>query len=151
MCREQVWKPERGIVSTVAIRHALRIGICALLAAFSTGCGVRPVTGGTPGVLRYRDKLFSDIQVTVHRVENGSTEQIGFGVTAADGTFQLVTNGARGALRLSPGEYRCTLESVGVPLRIPKPYAHVDTTPLKVSWSASDKGLHLEVPVAPAQ
>jgi hypothetical protein len=119
--------------------------------AFLPGCGVRPVTEGTQGILRYGDKPLSDIRVTVNRVDKSSVQSIGFGITATDGTFQLVTNGAHGALRLSPGEYRCTLKSVGAQVRIPNEYAQVNLTPLKVSWSVGDKSLDLEVRVTSTQ
>jgi hypothetical protein len=124
--------------------RTLRI-TCALLVAFLPGCGERSVTGGTPGVLRYRGDLLSDIRVTVHRLDGRSMQPIGFGVTGADGSFELVTNGARGALRLSAGEYCCTLKSVGAQVRIPNEFAKVNLTPLKVAWSAGDKSLDLEV------
>jgi hypothetical protein len=126
--------------------HTLRI-TCALLVAFVPGCGARTVAGGTPGVLHYRGDLVSDIRVTVHRVDGSSMQPIGFGITAADGTFELVTNGARGALRLSPGEYCCTLKSVGAQVRIPNEYAQVNSTPLKVAWSVGDTSLDLQVRV----
>jgi hypothetical protein len=120
-----------------------------VVAAALAGCGVRPVTGGTKGVLRCAGKLRSDIQVTVHQVDGNSTQPIGFGVTTNDGSFRLVKTNASGALWLSPGEYRCTLESAGAPIRLAKEYARPDTTPLKISWSASDSSLDLEVPAPP--
>lgn len=126
----------------------MRLGPLLLLAAALPGCGARPVTGGTAGVLHFGGKSTSDIQVTVHEVVGGTTQPIGFGVTLLDGSFHLVTNGARGALWLSPGEYRCTLESAGAPVKIPKEYARADTTPLKVDWSTSDQSLDLEVPTS---
>lgn len=120
----------------------------ALVVVASTlaGCGARPVTGGTKGVLRYAGKSLSDIQVTIYQLEGGSPKLVGFGVTANDGSFRLMRNLASGALWLSPGEYCCTLESVGMPIRLPKEYASAETTPLKVSWSTADKSLNLEVP-----
>jgi hypothetical protein len=125
------------------------MGVWALWLVVLAGCGgPKPVTGGTPGMLTYRGKLPSDIRVTIHRVDGTASEPIGFGVTANDGTFQLVTNEARGPLRLSPGEYLCTLESVGSPIRIPREYTKPGSTPLKVSWSAADKSLDLDVPEA---
>jgi hypothetical protein len=99
-------------------------------------------------VLTYHGKLPSDICVTIHRVNETASEPIGFGVTANDGTFQLVKNEALGPLWLPPGEYRCTLESVGSPIRIPREYTKSGSTPLKVSWSAADKSLELDVPEA---
>lgn len=118
-----------------------------LLMVIAPGCGPRPIVGGTKGLLRTAGKPLSDVQVTVHEVQSGATSPIGFGVTTTDGTFELVTNGAKGPLRLAPGEYRCTLESAGAPVKIPKAYAQPDTTPLKVSWSSENARLDLEVSV----
>jgi hypothetical protein len=121
----------------------------AALAAALLGCGVRPVTGGTKGVLRSGGAPLGDIQVTVHEADGSAWRAVGFGVTAADGTFELVTNGAAGPLWLSPGEYRCTLESVGAPVQIPKVNTLPDTTPLTVTWSVGDLSLNLEIPAVP--
>ena len=120
--------------------------LLAFVAALPSCGGVKPVTGGTTGVLHAGDDFLSEFQVTVHEVEGSSTRPIGFGVTGPDGSFELVTNGAHGALWLSPGEYRCTLESAGAPVQFPKEYAQPNTTPLKISWSAGDEELDLEVP-----
>jgi len=110
------------------------------------GCGgVHPVVGGTPGILHMGDELTSDIQVTVHQVDGSSMRPVGFGVTTLDGSFELVTNGARGPLWLSPGEYRFTLESAGSPVPLPKEFARPDSTPLAVVWSADDCDLDLDV------
>ena len=118
-----------------------------ILATTLPGCGgPQPVTGGTPGTLRVGSELLSDFQVTIHQVEGTTTEPIGFGVTGADGSFQLVTNGAQGPLWLSAGEYRCTLESAGAPLVIPKQYTQATRTPLKVTWPTGDEQLNLDVP-----
>lgn len=114
-----------------------------------SGCGVRGVSGGTKGTLRSGGELLSEIQVTVYRVEGDSKSPVGFGVTAPDGSFQLVTNGAKGPLWLSPGEYCCTVESAGAPVQFPQEYAQPSTTPLKISCSASDATLNLEAPLRP--
>jgi hypothetical protein len=134
----------------IAMQWKLRVLTLVGLALAQAGCGSRSVTGGTEGVLRYHGKLLGDIQVTVYQVEGSHFEPIGFGITASDGSFHLVKNGARGPLRLSPGQYRCTLESAGNPLRIAAPFAHADTTPLVVSWSAGDKSLDLDAPISPS-
>ncbi len=118
-----------------------------ILAATSSGCGgPQPVTGGTPGTLRVGSELLSDFQVTIHQVEGTTTEPVGFGLTGADGSFQLMTNGAQGPLWLSAGDYRCTLESAGAPLVIPKQYTQATRTPLKVTWPTGDEHLNIEVP-----
>ena len=123
------------------------IALMVVLAAALLGCGgPQPVTGGTPGTLRVGSELLSDFQVTIHQVQGTTTEPVGFGVTGADGSFQLMTNGAQGPLWLSPGKYRCTLESAGAPLVIPKQYTQAATTPLKVTWPTGEENLELDVP-----
>jgi hypothetical protein len=110
------------------------------------GCGgVRPVTGGTEGTLDFGDQLLSDIQVSVHERDGTKFTYIGFGVTDRDGGFTLVTDGAKGPLWLSPGEYCFTLESAGAPVEIPNEYLQPETSPLKVSWSGGEDGLELKV------
>ena len=120
--------------------------VLVLMAAVMPGCGSQAVTGGTKGVIHAGSALMGEFQVTVHQVEGSTTKPIGFGVTGSNGEFELVTNGAKGPLRLSPGEYRCTLESIGAPVVVPLEFTKADTTPLKVSWAASDKKLDLEIP-----
>ena len=121
--------------------------VIMLSLAALAGCGgAKPASGGTTGTLRIGGDLLSDIQVTVYRVEGSSTRHVGFGVTDAEGTFELMTKGARGELWLTPGEYRFTLESAGAPVQIPDKYSQPDTTPLKASWSVGDEELKLDVP-----
>lgn len=125
-----------------------RVVVVAMLAlsAMQPGCGPRPVAGGSSGVLLAGGDLLGDIQVTLHQAEGDSWRAIGFGVTKIDGTFALVTVGATGPLWLSPGEYRCTLESVGAPVKVPDAYSRAETTPLKISWPTADGSLALEAP-----
>ena len=126
--------------------------VLLLVAAALPACGgVKPVAGGTQGTLKVAGQLLSDIQVTVHQVEGGPAHPVGFGTTIADGTFELVTNGAQGPLWLDAGEYRFTLESAGAPVQFPKEYTHADTTPLKRTWAGGDGDLELEVPTAVIQ
>jgi hypothetical protein len=122
--------------------------VLLVLAAQFTGCGPTPVVGGTRGSLRDAGGQLSEMQITVHRSDGGAWHPIGFGVTADDGSFALVTNGAQGPLLLPPGDYRCTLESVGAPVQIPAEYVTADSTPLQVTWSAGSASLDLAVPVA---
>lgn len=118
-----------------------------LIALTLAGCGgVQPVTGGTPGTLRLGGELLCEIQVTVHRVEGGTTTPVGFGVTDLEGAFELVTNGARGPLRLEPGEYRFTFESAGAPVQFAPECAEPVTTPIKATWSSGELRLNLDVP-----
>lgn len=117
---------------------------CLLLWIGVSGCGAHPISGGTPGILRGSDFALSDIQVTVHRLEQQKMSRIGFGVTVTEGEFELVTNEARGPLRLEPGEYRFTLESAGAPVLIPAEYTQAETTPLRITWSKDDETIDLE-------
>ena len=126
-----------------------RFCMLIILLVVLPGCGgVQPVPGGTTGTLRAGGEVLAEIQITIHQVEGGSFRPIGFGLTDRDGWFELVTNGAQGPLWLSPGDYRCTLESAGAPVEIPKEYAQAATTPLKVSWSAGSSELDLDIPTA---
>jgi hypothetical protein len=117
----------------------------ALIVIALPGCGVKPVAGGTKGTLRAGAEMLRDIQLTVHQRDSDAWRQVGFGITGPDGEFELVTPGAKGALWLTPGEYRCTLESVGAPVRIPKEYSQAGTTPLKITWTENDDALAVEV------
>lgn len=110
------------------------------------GCGPRPVVGGTKGTLRGGNAPVSDLQITVHSAATGVWTPIGFAVSANDGSFELVTTGAKGSLFLTPGDYRCTLESAGAPLAIPPIYARPETTPLVVTWPTATEQLELSVP-----
>jgi hypothetical protein len=125
------------------MRDNLTIVICLMLA--TCGCGPRPVTGGTPGLLTANGDAISEVQVTIHQQNGAAWQPIGFADTTTDGSFALVENQARGPLRLSAGEYRVTLESAGAPIHIPPEYAKAETTPLKVAWSASDSNLNLNL------
>jgi hypothetical protein len=125
--------------------RAFGFAALCIFVGLSTGCRDRPVKEGTQGVLRFHDEPVGDIRVTVNRVERKGVQPVGYGVTAADGTFQLMTHGGRAGLKLVPGDYCCTLKSIGASVRIPNEYAQVNTTPLKVSWSDRDTSLNLEV------
>lgn len=121
---------------------SLALGLLLLI-----GCGgVKPVTGGTNGVLHSGAAMLSEIQITVHQVEGEQFKPVGFAVPQADGTFQLVAPEAKGPLRLAPGEYRFTLESVGAPVVIPKEMFKPETTPLKATWTGNETKLDIEVP-----
>jgi hypothetical protein len=129
----------------------IRIVVFLTILAAQSGCGqVQSVSGGTRGRLMAGGNPLSEIQVTVYQ-GNGSNspKPLGFGVSATDGSFELVQNGAHGPLRLSPGEYCCTLESVGAPVRLANEYLHAEKTPLKVVWVAGDARLDLEIPSPP--
>jgi len=126
-----------------------RLLILLLVTVGLSGCGARPVTGGTKGVLLLGGKPRGDIQLTLHQMDGGSPQFVAFGLTANDGSFRLLKEKAKGALWLPAGEYVCTLESAGSPIRIAREYAKPETTPIKVSWSGSQPSLDLDVPLVP--
>jgi hypothetical protein len=115
-----------------------------LLIVLLPGCG-RSGSDGTSGVLRLGHEPLGNVRVTVNCRNKNSIESIGFGVTDDDGIFHLVSGPAGQGLRLSQGEYRFTLKSVGSPVRIPNEYAQVNDTPLKLSWPGGDENLELDV------
>lgn len=122
-----------------------QLPVLTLVCISLVGCGgARPIKGGTAGKLHSGVDPLGDIQVTFHQTSGTTTEPIGFGATTANGTFELVTMGAKGPLRLSPGQYLCTIESVGSPLKIPKEYTKPETTPLKLTWTSSDTIVDLD-------
>jgi hypothetical protein len=125
--------------------------LLVLLAITLPGCGVRPVVGGTAGVLHVGGETPGDIQITVHHPAAGGWQPVGFGITASDGSFELVANGAEGPLVLAAGEYRCTLESVGAPIQVPKEYTDAETTPLRPSWPENGDRLELSAPAIKSQ
>lgn len=119
--------------------------VVLVVAAITSGCGPRPVVGGTPGVLRSGGEVLAEVQVTLHRQEGTSWQYVGFADTTTDGSFELVTRGAAGPLVLPPGEYRATLESVGAPIQIPPVYTRPDSSPLAIRWSGSESKLELQL------
>lgn len=114
------------------------------LLVLATGCGVQPVTGGTPGTLRAGGQPLGEVQIIVFQQQGDAAVQVGLGVTALDGTFELVANEARGPLVLAPGQYVCTLESVGAPLQFQPAYSQAQSSPLRVQWSSGS--LDLDIP-----
>ena len=120
------------------------IGGAILLAAMG-GCRPQPVEGGTAGSLVIQGSPVSEIQISVHQNTGGSWTKIGFGDTRADGSFELVKLGAEGPLVLEPGEYRFTLESIGVPLFLPPIYTSPQATPLVVQYPTSDGSIPLVI------
>jgi hypothetical protein len=120
--------------------------LLVLLALGLTGCGPQPATGGTGGTVRIGGTPMSEVQVTVHRPLGSGWDAVGFGEATTDGSFELVTRGAAGPLELSPGIYRCTLESVGAPFAISPQYSQAATTPLEIVWPPSDGRLMIDIP-----
>ncbi len=127
------------------LRSFIALGLVALLTG--AGCGVRPVTGGTPGRLLSGGTPVAEMQIAVFQDDGSGWQQIGFGVTAGDGSFALVKNQAQGPLLLSPGDYRLTLESVGAPVTFPAVYTQPSQTPLQITWPTPEQRLELAAPV----
>ncbi len=126
---------------------AMRSSIVAMLMLCGLSCSREPtgVAGGTPGSLRLGDKVAGDIQVVLYATAGASHQPVGFAVTQSDGSFRLLQPGAQGPLTLAPGEYRCTLESAGTPLRIPRSMSRPETTPLNVSVPPGAESIEIEV------
>jgi hypothetical protein len=124
----------------------LLIGIVALTMPWLGGCGPSPVVGGTSGLLLAGGEPVADVQVTVYQPAEGDWRPIGFADTAADGTFRLLLNEARGPLQLVRGEYRFTLQSVGAPVVIPNDVKEVGTTSLRSAWTGEEPQLMLQLP-----
>ncbi|PQO26318.1 hypothetical protein [Blastopirellula marina] len=126
------------------IRSLILGSLATLLLCAASGCGPHPVTGGTPGTLTTSGNPLGEMQVNVYLAASLDTP-IGFGVTAADGSFELVQPAAAGPLQLEPGKYHFTVESVGSPIVVPKKYADSKTTPLEVDWQPGAE-IKLEIP-----
>lgn len=127
-------------------RWSAALILCGVLAI---GCGPRPIVGGTRGSLRGGEQPLGEVQVSVFASEQGVWTLIGSAITTDDGGFALVTPGAQGPLQLPAGEYRCTLESAGAPIRIPPEYLQPETTPLRVVRSDDAAPLELATPPLP--
>lgn len=127
------------------------VAAALVLALLYAGCSdVKPVKGGTSGVLIVGSQPMSDMQITLYK--NGVTppESVGFGVTTSAGRFELLQNGAIGPLHLAPGEYRCTVETAGAPVDLPKEYLQPNETPVVIDWTGGESLLEVKVPFAGA-
>lgn len=122
--------------------------VLALTMLALNGCRPSAVSGGTKGKLTTDGQPLGEVQISVYRNADGTREKIGFAITADDGTFELVTNGAQESLNLTPGEYCFTLETAGAPLDFAEEYRLPESTPLKLSWIA-DSNLEWDVPTTP--
>ena len=114
-----------------------------------SGCGaerVLEISGGTTGKIHNGREPLIGIQVTVHQLDGESIKPIGVAASRLDGSFELVTMDGTGACQLLPGEYRCTLESVGAPVVIPAEFAKPETTPLKIALSDEEEAIDLKLP-----
>ncbi len=124
---------------------AVRFGryLPTLFVVLMAGCGPASITGGTPGLLSTDGNPIPDVQVVVYSAR--SEERLGYAVTGADGSFQLIAADTSGPLELNPGSYVVTLESVGAPTDLPRTYLDQKSTPLRIDWEAEDR-LELKVP-----
>lgn len=129
------------------MNSAISLALMSLLLAVAGCGGSTAAPGGTKGTIRHGTATLSDVQVTVHRGDHGFWEPVGFGVSGADGQFELRDNLASGPLWLTPGRYRFTIESVG-PTPLAWSPAHQDPaqTPLRRTWTATDTTLDVDVP-----
>lgn len=138
-------------MNSVNDRHVVmgrRPAICGslvlLVIGLIAGCDrVRPVTGGTPGVLHIPEQVASDLQLNVFREDGGAWQEIGFGTTRDGGRFELLLPKGAGPLRLEPGKYRFTVETAGSELVLPDECAQIATTPLRVEWGGTEPHLDL--------
>lgn len=126
--------------------NCARLVCVAALLIGSVGCsGSKPMTGGTPGTLHLGADPLREVQIHVHRTDDG--QAVGFGVTTEGGAFELFQPGAAGPLHLEPGEYAFTLESLGPEtIALPRDVQNPRRTPLRKSWTASDTRLDLVIP-----
>lgn len=126
----------------------LRYFILAIVLTGLAGCGnaTPGIAGGTAGKLSFGNDVSSDIRITVYEAQAGSFRPIGFGNSAADGSFVLYSPAADEPLWLQPGDYAFTLESLGPPVQFPDEYLNAETSPLKVTWSVEMPTLELKAP-----
>ncbi|MBI1311078.1 hypothetical protein GC176_07195 [bacterium] len=114
-----------------------------VMLAMLSGCGQRPITGGTSGVLLTDGNPIPDVLVRIYSTDADTS--LGYAVTSGDGSFELVAQDSTGPLHLEPGSYIMVLESVGAPTELPEEYLDRDSTPLKMEWTSGDV-LKLNVP-----
>lgn len=127
-------------------RYSILLLVCCQI--FSIGCNSRATTavsGGTPGLLVAGDQPIPEFEVKIYAVDSASP--LGVAVTGNDGSFKLVQPTGDGPLWLTEGEYRITLESIGVATpRLSPAYINPSKTPLKIQWKTDDKTLDLKIP-----
>jgi hypothetical protein len=130
------------------VRNRLPACLLACVVAASSGCGgAHAVSGGTPGIVHTDGVALPDVLVTVYQLQDGAHRLLGSGVTDAEGRFELRRGDPPEALRLDPGEYCFTVESIGeVTMRWPPELSRLDETPLRHTWSTGDRVLDLNVP-----
>ncbi|MBS0267134.1 MAG: hypothetical protein JSS02_34730 [Planctomycetes bacterium] len=128
----------------------MRWTVLVLAGAVSAGCGGADeqlsVSGGTTGKIHNGGEPLFGIQVTVYLLDGDAVESLGVASSQPDGSFELVTMDGTEACQLPPGEYRCTLESVGTPCPIPPDFTQPETTPLKIVLTAEGQPIDLDLP-----
>lgn len=118
--------------------NRLTLAVCMSLISIA-GCSDQPdtVQSGSPsGSLIYKETPVAQVQVTFHTP--GSTEQLAFGVTDADGAFRLFTTEGNSTV-LDSGEYHVTAENIGEPTwTLPSKYHNPAKTPLHIEVVAGE-------------
>lgn len=119
-----------------------------LLLVVCLGCGeVKSVKGGTSGILLIDDTAMSDMQITFYQEDVSPPKPVGFAISTGAGRFEVLQNGAAGPLYLPAGEYRCTVETAGAPIDLPKEYLDPNETPVMVNWTEDEPMLVVKVEV----
>lgn len=125
----------------------LFLGIISILAGCLSGCGSSAISrDGSPGSLSFGTQTLSDICVVVHVQDGSEFRSPGFGITNHEGSFHLLRTASQDALKLEPGEYSFTLESLGPQIVFPADYLDPKKPPLKVTWTAEMASLDLRAP-----
>ena len=115
------------------LTNRLTLAVCMMSLISIAGCSDQPdtVQSGSPsGSLIYKDTPVAQVRVAFHTP--GSSEQLAFGVTDAEGAFRLFTTEGDSTV-LDSGEYHVTAENIGEPTwTLPSKYHNPAKTPLLV-------------------
>ncbi len=126
--------------------NRLTLAVCLISLISSSGCSDQPdtVQSGSPsGSLIYKDTPVAQVQVTFH--PPGSSEQLAFGVTDAEGEFRLFTTEGDSTV-LDSGEYHVTAENIGEPTwTLPSKYHNPAKTPLHIEV-VSGEPIEISIP-----
>jgi hypothetical protein len=122
--------------------------LATLAAAALAGCGQpQEIAGGTPGRVHVDGRPLGDVHVSVYAADAAAAAPLGYGISNEQGRFELRQQEPPAPLRLAPGDYRFTVESVGdVVFDWPPPLADPQRTPLRHDWSGEDQELDLALP-----
>lgn len=120
-------------------RKALLLGVI--------GCGSAAMTEGTEGNVFCEVGGVRDVRVSVHQFLRGEWHLVGEGVSDYEGFFTLRTPSGLGPCRLTPGEYRITLEPAGDGTwTLPDSWMSIEQTPLRVSVKDGSQPLQIALP-----